>query len=470
MHLLICNDELIFMIDNSSKKHYIAIIGGSISGSEAAFILAKKGHRVVVFEMNDLPYGKIEDGLPNWHINLRNKQEKNIDLKLNHSNVRYVPNVRIGDDLNFDDLVNNWGFTVVILANGAWKDRTLPISDIDKFIDYGLIYQNSLLHWFNHKHEPHYDGIQYEIKDGTVVIGGGLASLDVMKLGMIELVQKELFKQKGIDVDLFSFEKKGILKILEEKGVPFNELGLKGMKLVYRRTAYDMPLKEPRDDSEENIQKAREVSNRLLHKYATNFIFEFIPLSSPIEKIEKNGKLYAIVFQKNELVGNKIIPLKGETFTLNTPLLISSIGSLPDRINGLPYDGATLEMENRNGYIVKGFTNVFAIGNAVTGRGNIQESKAHGNMMTNKIIDHHLEKDDLFEEWLVNYNENLKSLVQEQIEQIDKEIRSKKIMPDEVIEGILDKTESLHKKIGYTSYEQWIKLKTPIRLEDMLKK
>jgi len=458
------------MIDNKSKKHYIAIIGGSISGSEAAFILAEKGYRVVVFEMNDLPYGKIEDGLPNWHINLRNKQEKNIDLKLNHPNVRYVPNVRIGDDLDFDDLVINWGFTVVILANGAWKDRALPISNIDKFIDYGLIYQNSLLHWFNHKHEPHYDGIQYEIKDGTVVIGGGLASLDVMKLGMIEMVQKELSKQKGIDIDLFTFEKKGILKILDELEISLSDLGLKGMTLVYRRTAYDMPLKTPRDDSDESIQKAREVSNRLLHKYASNFLFEFVPLGSPIEKIEKNGKLHAVIFQKNELVGSKILPLKDETFTLITPLLISSIGSLPDRISGLPYDGSTLEMKNKNGYMVKGFTNVFAIGNAVTGRGNIQESKAHGTMMTNKIIDHHLEKEDLFEEWLVNYNENLKSVVQEQIEEIDKEIKSKEIMPDEIIEGILDKSAALQKKIGYTTYEKWIKLKTPIRLEDMLKK
>ena len=174
--------------------------------------------------------------------------------------------------------------------------------------------------------------------------------------------------------------------------------------------------------------------------------------------------------KKNKIEGGKLNSKEGETFTLNTPLLISSIGSLPDRITGLPYDGSTLEMENKNGYIVKGFTNVFAIGNAVTGRGNIQESKAHGTMMTNKIIDHHLEKDDLFEEWLVNYNENLKSVVQEQIEEIDKEIRSKEIMPDEVIEGILDKTEALHEKIGYTTYEKWIALKTPIRLEDMLKK
>ena len=34
------------------KKHYVAIIEGSISGSEAAKILAENGFRVVVFEMN----------------------------------------------------------------------------------------------------------------------------------------------------------------------------------------------------------------------------------------------------------------------------------------------------------------------------------------------------------------------------------------------------------------------------------
>ena len=458
------------MIDSNSKKHYIAIIGGSISGSEAAYILAEKGYRVVVFEMNDLPYGKIEDGLPNWHINLRNKQEKNIDQKLIHPNIRYVPNVRIGKTIIFEDLVKNWGFTVVILANGAWKDRTLPISDISKYVNFGLIYQNSLLHWYNHKHEPDYNGIKYEIKDGTVVIGGGLASLDVMKLGMIELVQKTLLQHKGIDIDMFTFEKKGILKILNEHNTSLKELNLKGMTLVYRRTAYDMPLKSPRNESEESIQKAREVSYKLLHKYAENFLFQFIPLGSPIDRIEKNGKLDAIVFQKNKMDGDNLFSVEGETFVLKTPLLISSIGSLPDRISGLPYDGSALKMRNKNGYIVFGFSNVFAIGNAVTGRGNIQESKSHGNLMTNKIIDEHLEQDDLFEEWLINYNENLKCLVQKQIEEIDKEIKAKKIMPDEVIENILDKTDLLQQKVGFKSYEAWIKLKTPIRLEDMLNK
>lgn len=457
------------MIESNSKKHYIAIIGGSISGSEAAYLLAEKGYRVVVFEMNDLPFGKIEDGLPKWHINLRNKQEQNINEKLNHENIRYVPNVKIGEDVSFDDLIHNWGFTVIVLANGAWKDRDLPVNDINKFINKGLVYQNALLYWYNHKHEPNYNGPKYQIKDGTVVVGGGLSSLDVMKLGMIELVQKALLEIKGIEIDLFTFEKKGIRSVLQSYQTSLEELKIKGMTLVYRRNAFDMPLKTPKDETEESILKAGKVSEKLLNKYAENFMFQFIPLSSPINKVEKDGKLEAIVFQKNKMSNNKLIPLE-ETFVLKTPLLISSIGSLPEKIKGLPYEYSILKMKNKNGYRVDEYDNVFAIGNAVTGRGNIRESKKHGTQMTNKIIEEHLAKDEFFEVWLINYNNNIKSEVKEQMDEIETEIKSKNIMPDEVIQMILNKTKALQQKVGYKNYTSWIKAKTPIRLEDMSNK
>jgi ferredoxin--NADP+ reductase len=458
------------MIDSTSKKHYIAIIGGSISGSEAAFILAEKGYRVVVFEMKDLPYGKIEDGLPLWHVNLRNKQENNIDKNLNHPNIRYVPRIKIGQDILFEDLIKNWGFTAVILANGAWKDRELPVPGLDKYINTKVIYQNALLYWYNHKHEPDYAGENYEIKDGTLVIGGGLASLDVMKLGMIELVQKALLELKGLQADVFTLERSGISSFLMEHAISFEDLNLEGMTLVYRRTAYDMPLKTPRNDSEESIEQAREVSNKLLQKYAENFYFKFVPLASPIDKIEKDTDLEALVFQRNKIENGSLIPVKGETFPLKTPLVISSIGSLPEPIKGLPYRGATLQMESEKGCRIAGFTNVFAVGNAVTGKGNIQESKAHGSLMTNRIIEEHLEQNDLMEEWVESVNTSVKNKVKEQIDSIDEEIKSKQLMSDTVIETILSRTEKLQRKVGYTGYEAWIKAKTPIRLEEMLGK
>lgn len=252
------------------KKHFVAIIGGSISGSEAANILVKNGFKVVVFEMNKLPYGKIEDGLPNWHINLRDRQINEINLKLNQENIRFVPKTKIGKDIDFLDLVNNWGFSAIILANGAWQDRGLPILAIDKFKDKELVYQNSFIYWFNHKHEKNYDGINYSVKNNTIVVGGGLASLDVVKIVMIELVKKQLFVKKGIEVDLFTLEKVGINTILEKYNVDFKELEIGKAKLIYRRAAKDMPLKSPKDGTKESIETAKNVSEKLLNKYQEN--------------------------------------------------------------------------------------------------------------------------------------------------------------------------------------------------------
>ena len=451
------------------KKHYVAIIGGSISGSEAANILAKNGFRVVVFEMNKLPYGKIEDGLPNWHINLRDRQIKEIDSKLDQENIRFVPNTKVGKDIDFLDLVNNWGFSAIILANGAWQDRSFPILEIDKFKDKELVYQNSFIYWFNHKHEKNYDGINYTVKNNTVVVGGGLASLDVIKIVMIELVKKQLLVKKGIEVDLFTLEKKGINKVLEEYQVAFNELEIVKAKLIYRRTAKDMPLKSPKDDSKESVEIAKKVSEKLLKKYQEKYLFDFIPLCIPVDFVEKDAKLNEIIFQKVQIIKGKIAPIDNSFLNIKTEMVISSIGSIPEKIDGLQYDYSSLKMRNEADYHVFGFDNVFAIGNAVTGRGNIQESKKHGQQMTEKIIDNHL-TDEAFEEWLINHNNNIRSKVGEQLDGIVKEISEAKIQPESLIKEIINKTDGIHTKIGYVNYSSWAHKNMPVRLEALLKK
>jgi len=450
------------------NKHYIAIIGGSISGSEAAHLLAEKGFKVVVFDMNKLPYGKIEDGLPNWHINLRNRQINEIDSKLNHPNIRFVPQTKIGRDINFLDLINNWGFSAIILANGAWKDRKFPISAIEKFKDKELIYQNSFINWFNHKHEHDYMGKNYFIKDNTVIVGGGLASLDVVKIVMIELVKKQLYLKKGIDVDLFTLEKQGINKFLDEHEINFDELAIKKATLVYRRSAKDMPLKSPKDNSKESIEAAKLVSEKLLNKYTEKYLFNFIPLSIPVDFKEKDNKLTSVIFQKVAIENGKIKPKENYFFELKTDILISSIGSVPEQLEGLEYEYSTLKMRKNTTYQVAGFKNVFAVGNAVTGRGNIQESKRHGQQITKLIIDEHLTEDAL-EKWLTNMNNEIKSKVNKDLNAIIREISKLHVQPNSVIERILAKTNQIHKKIGYSSYGDWIQKNTPDRLEDMLK-
>src|SRR5215469_5608061 len=100
--------------------HFVAVIGGAISGSVAAEILADQGIRVAVIEQNTRPYGKIEDGLPRWHVEQRKQEYARIDARMKKPGVMFVPSTKLGRDIGFDDLVKNWGFSAVILANGAW--------------------------------------------------------------------------------------------------------------------------------------------------------------------------------------------------------------------------------------------------------------------------------------------------------------------------------------------------------------
>ncbi len=138
--------------------HFVAIIGGAVAGSEAAHRLAQRGIYCAVFEQHDLPYGKIEDGLPVWHVKLRQREEEKIDERLCDPHVFFIPHTKLGEDFHFYDLVHNWGFSAVLLANGAWRDRPLPLRGIDEYVGKGFEYQNPLVAWFNHRHDPRYEG------------------------------------------------------------------------------------------------------------------------------------------------------------------------------------------------------------------------------------------------------------------------------------------------------------------------
>ncbi len=455
------------MLNNSIEEtghHFVAIFGGSVSGSEAAFQLANKGFRVVVFEQNTLPYGKIEDGLPKWHAKLRDKEEALIDDKLDHENIIFVPGVRLGKDIDFDELVHHWGLSAVLLAVGAWKDRPLPVEGIDEYVNKGLVYQNPLVYWFNHYHEPEYKNRQYEIPDGSVIVGGGLASLDVVKIVMIETVQKALLK-KGIDEDMFRLER-GIGKVLDEHQLTMKDLGLKGCTLIYRREAKDMPLSSFPKDTPENIAKAEMVNEKILDNFLKKYLFNFEPLSLPVDMIIENGRLAGLKIQRTQNVDGKIIPVQNEFYDIKTDMIISSIGSVPETITGIPQDGTLFKMTDEKSCRIDGFTNVFALGNAVTGRGNIKESLEHGKFVTLDVMEGHfhwMEED--YQKWLRGTEQG----ITEQVTEIAKHISRQKFMSHDAIQNILVKIDELQAKVGFDgSYRDWIKQKRPIRLEELL--
>ncbi len=448
----------------NSGHHYIAIFGGSVSGSEAAHQLANRGFRVAVFDQSYLPYGKIEDGLPKWHAKLRDKEEGLIDDKLDHPNITFVPGIRLGKDISFLDVANNWGFSAVLLATGAWRDRSLPIDGIDAYVDKGLVYQNPFVYWFNHYHEPGYNGPHFDVHDGTIVVGGGLASLDVVKIIMIETVQRAL-KTKGIETDMFTLER-SIAKVLEEHQLTMADLGLKGCTLYYRREAKDMPLSTFPRDSAEHIAKAETVNQKILDNFVHKYLFNFMPLSVPYDKLVDDGVLNGLIFQKTSIENGRVVPLEGQFTEQKTEMVISSIGSVPESIDGIPVDGNLFKLANEQSCRIDGFDNVFALGNAVTGRGNIKESLEHGKYVTLDVMDHHFNwMEDDFQKWL----RGVEGGVDHQISEITSSIQRQRFLSEETLNNIKTNIANLHKLSGYKgNYRQWIEEKRPVRLESLL--
>lgn len=447
----------------SNSKHIVAIFGGAVSGAEAAYQLTQKGIRVVVFDQNTLPYGKIEDGLPKWHVKLRDKEEEKINEKLSHPLVTYVPNVRLGEDLEFEDVVNNWGFTAVMLATGAWKDRPLPIEGIDHYVNKGLYYQNPFIYWYNHKHEPDYNGLQYDIVDNAIIVGGGLASLDVAKVFMFELVEKAL-KERGHEVNLFQLDR-SIAKVLKPLGLTLDDLGIKGCTIFYRRRVKDMPLTPLETDTPEKLAKAQRVRTKIFNNYQRKYLFNIKPCHMPVDKIVEGERLEGLVFQKTKIEDGRVVPVPGSETEYRSPVVISSIGSIPEVIDGIPMNGQVYRVNRNQCCRIEGFNHVFALGNAVTGRGNINESLKHGRNVSQSLVEKYLSVEKVYADGY----QMARDKIVDKIANISDGFSGLAMPSSATCEAIEQRIAALHAKVGYDgNYQQWVARHLPVRLEDMI--
>ena len=420
---------------SSDERYAIAVIGGATAGAVAAGVFSEFGILTVVFEQNARPYGKVEDGLPRWHVALRRKEYAAIDGKLTSPGVHYVPSTTIGEHVELEELTNEWGFHAVVLANGAWRDRALPVEGVDAWLGKGLAYQNTFIYWFNHYNEASYEGEQYEIVDGTLVVGGGLASIDVAKVIQLELCMRELAK-RGIEVDLVETEVAGIPKTLQKHGLTWQELGLEGCTLCYRRRAEDMPLVELPDDANDKVRERVAKSRaRLLDKAMEKYLFKLEPLRAPKGVIIEDGRLAGLVCDVTKVEDGRARPT-GETAELRAPMVISSIGSVPAPISGLNMNGELYAFDDWDLGRMDEHPSLFGVGNVVTGKGNIVASRKHARSVAARITADHLE------------------LVQ----------KVKKLEPldDGAREALLARVREQQERTGYAGdYAAWIGAATP---------
>lgn len=153
------------------EKKEIAVIGGGPSGITAAAFLARKGHKVTIYEKYNYLGGLLVHGIPDFRLPkeiVKWSVKKVLELGIK---VKY--NQELGKNLSLEDLEKKYDY--IILAFGANVSSKVGIDGEELQGVYGA---NELLEYNNHP--------RYEEKT-VVVYGGGNVAMDaartIKKLG-----------------------------------------------------------------------------------------------------------------------------------------------------------------------------------------------------------------------------------------------------------------------------------------------
>ena len=425
---------------NGTNRHVVAVIGGAVSGSVAAEILAENGIEVLVIEQNARPYGKIEDGLPRWHAVQRSKEYEKIHARLDRDGIHFIPMTKLGRDVDFQDLTADWGLSAVLLANGAWRDRPFLDGDLDEYQWKGFVYQNPFIHWFNHYHETDYSGPDLELPGGAAVFGGGLAGIDCVKVCQFENAMRA-FKERGIEVSLHDLDKKGIPALCEANGITVEDLGIKPATLYYRRREQDMPLAQPpANATPEQMEKTIAARAKLLARAQERYLFRVQDKTLPLEAVIEDGRCVGVKIQRTKVEGRKATPIEGSEEIIRTDLVISSIGSVPEKIAGIDTKGETYTFSDWDLGVYAGADGVFGVGNVVTGQGNIRASLMHSRTVTNYLTEHYFAS----------------AAGAATAEAVQAHLKAKDPLSADQADGLVARAKDLQAKVGYTGFKSWI--------------
>ena len=449
-------------IDN---RYVVAVIGAATAGSEIARILALRGIRAIVIEQNPRPYGKIEDGLPRWHVKQRKDEYEEINRRLDHPNIDYVPVTRMGRDISFDELRTAWGLSAIVLTHGAWRDRPFPVQEADQFVDRGLIYQNPLIYWFNHYPEKSYDGPRYVPSPGAIVVGGGLASFDVVKVLQIETTLGAL-RARGIAEDMLRLEREGIEPVLKRYQLDWQQLGVLPCKLFYRRRVLDMPLSDVSPDAPPKRAEAmRQARIKILDKARRKYLFDFEERRIPTALIVSDARLIGVQMSRTEVEEGQVRIISGTAEPVHSPLTVSSIGSIPEPIPGIPQRGEVYEYaDEKIGLLMEGRTAVYAAGNVLTGKGNIKDSLESGTAVGTHLTEAYLGVAD--DSSRASLAENARQVARGEGERIAENIATRAMLEPDEVTKIMQRVRTHQRAVGFEgNYRQWIAKVTPPDLQ-----
>lgn len=307
-----------------SSRGKVAVIGSGPAGLAVAHELARKGHKVTIFEALPEPGGMLRKCIPEYRLP---KQVLTKEVQfIKDLGVGIKTGVTVGEDLNFEDLGKE-GYKAIFVGTGAHKSQKLKIEGADLN---GVVHALDFLWGVN-------SGKRMEVGKNVVAVGGGNVAIDAAKTAL--------------------------------------RLGANEVTILYRRSREGMPA------NPWEVKKAEDGGVKIEFLVAPKKILGENGKVSAVECIRME------LGEPDETGRRKPIPIEGSEFTRETHMVILAIGEAPD-LEFLPKeieldeDGTvwvnpiTMETSLRG---------VFAGGDAVTGPATVIEAIQAGKRAAESI-------------------------------------------------------------------------------------
>ncbi|HXZ44260.1 MAG TPA: hypothetical protein VEH53_05480, partial [archaeon] len=139
---------------------------------------------------------------------------------------------------------------------------------------------------------------------------------------------------------------------------------------------------------------------------------------------------------------------------------VSSIGSIPEPIPGVQMQGTLYRIRDLRTGEVEGVPGVFAVGNAVTGRGNILVSQKHGRLVSQNMLEHYLlGTASGYEEVLSEAT----AVARAKVEVLAERLAGRAPLPSGKVAEILAQVKVLQDRVGYPgNYREWFERVRPL--------
>jgi formate dehydrogenase major subunit len=306
----------------------VAIVGAGPAGLSAAYYLALRGHRVDMFESQPEAGGMLRYGIPEYRL-----PKDVLDLEINQIlslGVTLKTNAALGKDLTITALKER-GYHAVFLGIGAWRSSLMRVQGEESA---GVLSGIEFLRNFGLRKK-------IDIHGRVVVVGGGNTAIDCSRTAL--------------------------------------RLGVREVKLLYRRTRTEMPANaaEIQDGIEEGVR------------------MEF--LVAPQRVMTREGRVCGLECLRMELgepdaSGRRSPkPIRGSEFVVECDFIISAIGQsttvadlIDGRVPGMLPLGEVLNLtrwqtvQTAEGTFETSVEGVFAGGDVVTGAATAIEAIAAG--------------------------------------------------------------------------------------------